>query len=378
MKKRNLALVFFLTLGALSHAQLRSDHYEIIADGKGANKNNVADTAYAREMERLFSLFNQTFCFDPKLLSSPLKVRVFTDRDEYNAYISARLGGEKRGAVYLQYRDSAKNELVIHQGSQEEPQLVPHQAFIQFIRAFIPSPPLWIQEGFASYFSAQYNGNEKIMDWLDIAKKANAKAETLLLDTGQLSKTESPYSKAALFWSVVSFFLEDKLSPRYRALTDSITVLSSAAGTEENSRAVVNRLTRFMPLDELNRNYTAYITEKKTFTDLVKEGQKAYDNRNLSAAEELFRQAIDVKPDHYAPYYYLGLIAYEERNYEKAEEFFRSAAVFGALIPQVQYARGVNAAAAGKKDDARGYLEEAAALDSNYKSRYENFIKHFK
>lgn len=378
MKKQNLFLVFFLGLGALSYAQLRSDHYEITADGNGTNKNNVADTAYAREMERLFSLFNQTFCFDPKLLSAPLKVRVFTDRDEYNAYISARLGKEKQGAVFLAYRNSAKNELVIHQGSQEEPLLVPHQAFIQFIRAFIPSPPLWIPEGFASYFTAQYNENEKTTDWLAIAKKANAKAETLLLDAGKESSVDSPYSKAVLFWSLVSFFMEDKLSPRYRALTDSITVLSADAGAEENARAMVNRLTRFMSLDELNRAYTAYITEKKTFIDLVEEGQKAYNSRDLSAASELFRQAVELKPDHYAPYYYLGLIAYEEKNYKEAEECFRSAAVFGALIPQVQYARGVNAAAAGKKDDAKSYLEEAAALDSKYKSRYENYSKFFK
>jgi tetratricopeptide (TPR) repeat protein len=374
MKKRSFLVIFFISLCVLSYAQVKSAHYEIIADGKGANKNNVADTAYARDMEQLFLLFNGTFCFDPKPFSAPLRVRVFTDREEYNAYITARLGGEKPGAVFLQYKNPAKNELVIHQESQEESRLVPHQAFIQFLRAYIPSPPLWLQEGFASWFAAQ---NEKNQDWLDIAKKASVKAETILLDTGNQPKAESPYPVEVLSWSMVSFIMEDKLSPLYRAFTDSITVLSSAASMEANSRAMAARLTRIMSIDELNRGFTDYVAGKKTFTDLVKEGQKAYDKRDLPAAAELFRQAIGIKPDHYAPYYYLGLIAYEEKNYEQAEGFFRDAAVFGALIAQVQYARGVNAAAAGKRDEAKGYLEEAAALDSTYKSRYENFIKHF-
>jgi tetratricopeptide (TPR) repeat protein len=377
MKKYHALIFLFLICTALSHAQLKTDHYEIIADGKGANKNNVADTAYARDMEQLFSLFNGVFCFDPKALTAPLRVRVFSDRDEYNAYITARLGGEKPGAVYLQYGNPAKNELVIHQESQEESQLVPHQAFIQFIRAYIPSPPLWLREGFAAYFTALSNENEKTMDWLVIAKKAAIKAENILTETGQKPVLDSPFSFSILSWSVVSFFMDDKLSPRYRALTDSFTVLDPPASVEDNTRAMLVRLTRFAAMEEINRGYTKYIADRKTFVDIVEEGQKAYNSRNLNAAAALFRQAKDIKPDHYAPYYYLGLIAYEEKNYTEAEESFRDAAVFGALIPQVQYARGVNAAAAGKKDDAKSYLEEAAALDSQYKSRYENFIKHF-
>jgi len=376
MKKHILILIIMLSLGALSHAQLLSEHYEVTAE-EGADS-----AAWSREMEQRFAEFNKVFCFDLKKLSAPLKVRVFADKIRYDAYIGAKLASSqpKPGAVYLHYRNPADCELVIQQGSAEAGRLVAHQAFVQFIHGFIPSPPRWIREGFAAYFTALvYNRETETLeyrddsDWLEEAKRAAANPDTTLRVNESLSNAQAQ----ALSWSVVSFFMADKVSPYYRALTDSFTVLDSRASAEENARAVYERLTRFTSLANLTRDYTAYLANKKSFTELMEAGQKAYTARDYTTAAGFFRQAAELKPGNYVPPYYLGLIAYEQKNYADAERFYQTAADTGATMAQVQYARGLNAAAAGKKDDAIRFLEEAAR-DQNYKARSEELISRLR
>jgi len=129
-------------------------------------------------------------------------------------------------------------------------------------------------------------------------------------------------------------------------------------------------------MDTLTRDYNAYFGSKKTFTDLVDEGQRAYGSKNFCGADVLFRLALELKPVHYAPYYYLGLLAYEEKKYPEAESFYKTALDYGAEKALVQYARGVNAAAAGNKTEAAAYLQEASAADpAKYKARSDDLIK---
>ncbi|MDR2663626.1 MAG: hypothetical protein LBC31_11580 [Treponema sp.] len=386
MKKLLLVLGFFVSFAGFLPAQVRSAHYEVIAPAAvpvgapvGGAAGSSPDAVYSAEMELRFEAFNKVFCFNPALLSSPLRVRVFADKQEYDRYVTSKLGSTRPGAVYLHYNNPVNRELVILQGSAEEKTVVPHQAFVQFLRAFIPGAPAWIREGFAVYFTTLAFNREKNaleyeenLSWLETVKKSALSPEAVLqADTGGI-----PANFQAYAWSLVSFFLAETGSPYYRSLTDAFTVLVPGAGPQDNSRAVYGRLTLFTPIAALTRDYNAYIAAKKTFTELIDEGQKAYGAKNYAAAAELFRKAGTLKPGHYAPPYYLGLLAYEDKKYAEAEGFYKTALDYGAEKALVQYARGVNAAASGKKSEAAAFLEEAAAADSaKYKARAEDLIK---
>ena len=368
MKKILIAFAIIVIPGMVLSAQLRSAHYEVIAPGGSAD-------LYSAEMEQRFAAYNRVFCFDPALLPSPLRVRVFAARGDYDNYVTSKLGETRPGAVYLHYRDPANRELVILQGSEEEGRLVPHQAFIQFLRAFIPDPPVWIREGFAVYFSTltfdrtrRTMSFEENLAWLETVKRLNVNPQTVLL-----AETALP-NMQALSWSFVSFYMADRNSAYYRALTDSFTALSSAAAASENTQAVHRRLVLFNSIADLTRDYTAYISGKRTFTELVEEGQRAYTARNFTAAGEFFRRAIEQRSSHYAPYYYLGLIAYEDKKYSEAEEFYQTALNHGAERALIQYSRGVNAAAAGNRAEAIGFLQEAAASE-RYRDRANDLIQ---
>jgi hypothetical protein len=124
-------------------------HYALSAEA-GAESSLPS---LAKELGLRFEVYNSLFRFNPATLSSPMKVRVFADKDAYTSYVNARLGTTRPGAVYLHYSNSERRELVIHWGSPEEAYMLAHQAFIQFFRAFVPNPPTWMREGFAIYFN---------------------------------------------------------------------------------------------------------------------------------------------------------------------------------------------------------------------------------
>ncbi|MDR1900460.1 MAG: hypothetical protein LBQ55_10660 [Treponema sp.] len=357
-------------------------HYEVTADmGDGET--------LSKELEGRFAVYHRLFRFDPARAALPLRVRSFRDREAYDRYISARLGGPRPGAVYLHYNQAERRELVINRGGADEWRTLPYQVFIQYLRAFIPNPPSWMREGFAIYFSTLAFSEageityEENLSWLETVKNAGAVSpEAIMLADkrvpggglgGSLGVGQGNFQ--SLSWSLVSFFLNSGMRDYFRAVTESFMVLSPAAAAEENSEAVMARISLFVGMEDLERDYRNYIASRKTFAELIGEGQRAYAGGDLPAAELAFLEALAQKPAHHAPYYYLGLLSYEEGNYDMAESYYLSAADYGADRALVFYALGVNAASAGRKKEAVDYLRQAAAASPDrYREKAESLI----
>jgi tetratricopeptide (TPR) repeat protein len=345
-------------------APVTTAHYEVIADpGDGE--------VLSRELENRFAVYDRLFRFDPSGAAFPLRVRSFRGREAYDGYVSARLGEGRPGAVYLHYNQGERRELVIHRGGADEWRTLPYQAFIQYLRAFVPNPPSWIREGFAVYFStltASETGElkyEENLGWLGTVREAVlGPGDRLAVSLEKImlaGRGPLPENFQSLAWSLVSFLLNSGTKDYFRAVTESFMVLSPAAGAEENSEAVLGRLSLFGGMEDLEKDYRNYIASRKTFAELVDGGQKAYAAGDLAAAELAFLQAMEQKPGHYAPCYYLGLLAYGEGDYGMAETWYLSAAENGADGALVAYALGVNAASAGRNQEAAGWLRQAAA-----------------
>ncbi|MDR3276563.1 MAG: hypothetical protein LBT11_05055 [Treponema sp.] len=244
MKKRLGTLILAGALAFSLYAQNQSEsaapvrRYELIA---GAAGDPGTDTeALRRELELRFDIFNRLFRFDPAGISLPLRVRLFRDQAAYDGYVSARLGGPREGAVYLHYNQSERRELVIHQGSPAAARMLPAQAFLQYLRAFIPSPPTWMKEGFTVYFTTlAVNAEtgelsyEENVAWLETVKSLG-KIElqrVLAADEG-----EPPQNLQPLSWSLVSFLLNSGSEGYFRSLTDSFMLLASGATAAETPR----------------------------------------------------------------------------------------------------------------------------------------------
>jgi tetratricopeptide (TPR) repeat protein len=314
-------------------------------------------------------------------------VRLFTDQVGYDDYVAARLGTAKTGAVYLHYANAGRRELVILRGREEDRVILAHQAFIQFLRAFVPNPPTWMREGFAIYFNTiKFNPDEETLSyeenlsWLESVKKAPEERPSLRAVIGADLADSPEIPRLQIFsWSVVSFLLNNGRDDYFRTLTECFMTLSPTATVRENALAVQRHIALWNDPDTMERDYHAYLEARKTFGELIEQGRSAYAAGDPMTAELAFMSALDQKPSHYAPWYYLGLILYDEKNHPMAEEYYRKSLEYGADEALVSYALGLNAMSAGRNADAAVWLEKASEADpARYKTRAADLMRRLR
>jgi len=402
MKKKLGFFLFVLVFPALINAEANREIPRVLSAVPNAEKieRNVyaisADpgtetlvTGLRNELELRFNVYNRLFRFDPSQLP-PLNVRIINSKEAYDRYVTSHLGAARAGAVYIHYSQAERRELVIFSGilrserSPEEASALAHQVFIQYFRGFVAHPPSWMTEGFGIFFSTLYMnpggtlGYEENLSWLESAKRMGNRmlsVETILQNDIQ----RTPYVNSEEFrvssWALVSFLLNGGRD-YFRSLTDSFMVLSSTADNAGNSRAVMDRISRWNDFSALNRDLKAYIDSRRTFKELMDDGRSAYSRGDMMSAEFYFLSAMDQHPQDSAPYYYLGLLSYEDKNYEEAERYYLSSLERGNEDAIIYYALGVNAAAAGRKTNAADYLHKAAAMDpARYRARVEELLR---
>ncbi|GHV65438.1 hypothetical protein AGMMS49587_19680 [Spirochaetia bacterium] len=377
---RMLIFLMLIGCGPGRPASAAAQHYKVIvADGAGNEGEQIT-----RDLEKRFAVYNRLFRFEGALPGPPLKVQVFLNTRLYDEYVSARLGETRPGAVYIHYNQREKRELVINRFSPEEAKALSYQAFIQYLRAFIPNPPAWMREGFAIYFNTlnfSPEGDliyEENLSWLGTVKSLGLGAPSLkailLADRHSI-----PENSQALSWAAVSFFLNSGNEDYFRSLVESFMLLSGTATAAENAETIANRIFLWSDAETMNRDYLSYLASRKTFPELMDEGQRAYAARDPVTAELAFYNALDQKPGHHAPYYYLGLLAYENNEFDLAEQYYLSSLECGADRALVSYALGINAAAAGRSKDAADFLRQAAeAAPERYRTKTEDLISRLK
>jgi tetratricopeptide (TPR) repeat protein len=370
--------VFLILISAAAYGQ----HYEVfVENGTGDGAEAAEMGLVLREMESRFADYTQLFRFNPAWLETPFRVRVIKDTAAYDSYVSSRLGGARPGAVYIHYQDAGRRELVINRGGAEESRGLPYQAFVQYLRGFIPNPPSWMREGFAIYFNTlgyaptgeiEYTEN---LSWLETVKTMGNNIpppeSILLADQGG-----EPENFRALSWALVSFFLNSGNEDYFRSLIESFMLLSPAADSVQNSRVVMTHIGQWGDFSRMRADFMSYLDSRKTFLEFMAEGEAAYAEKDALMAEHSFMSALNQKPDHYAPYYYLGLLAFENNRYDQAEQFYRQSIENGADRALVLYALGINAVAAGKNSDAAGFLRQASETDPvRYRQKSEALIR---
>jgi tetratricopeptide (TPR) repeat protein len=370
LKKVLFFSCFLASTLALVHAADLTAHYEIISDnGEGEQTG--------RRLEALFEVFNRVFMFDPAQGTLPLRVKIFSDTGDYANYIRSAPAEAATGALYLHYAQSGRRELVIDRSETGAANSLPWQAFIQYLRAFVEQPPLWIQKGFASFFCAlsfTEDGKpvyEENLGWLQTVK--NMKNRPPLQDIF-LAESVGP-EFTGLACSLVSFFMNGGNEEYIRSFTDSLMTLSNENNRAQNSSAMMRRLLLSHGMEKMTRDYEQYVYSRKSLAQLITEGQNAYSSGDITGAELLFRAAIETKSGNYIPYYYLGLLAYGAGKASLAREFYLESVIKGADTALAYYALGLNAAKAGKPIDAVEYLRRAARESPiRYKEKTEKLI----
>jgi tetratricopeptide (TPR) repeat protein len=348
-----------------------TEHYEVYGEDPAAGER------IARDLEGRFEIYSGLFRFNPWLLAAPLRVRLIADTAAYDEYLVAQLGQRSAGALYLHYRQADRRELVINYGGPDWERTLPYQSFIQYLRSFVSSPPSWIEEGFAIYFSTlSTEGKEPAyienLSWLERVKESVIPPveDILLLGTLDATVPLSREDYSSLSWALVSFFLNSGNEDYFRSLLECFLLLSPEAGLAENSQTLARRIDDWNGLENLDRDYRAYIDARKTIPELMEAGRLAYGEGDFEKAEPFFTTVLDLRPGYYAPYYYLGLIAYGRGDWDGARQYYLLSLERGADEALLYYALGLNAVAAKQDAQASEYLLRAAAADpARYRER---------
>ena len=342
-----------------------------------------------RRLEALLELYNHYFRFDLEDGAQPLSVRLFDSRDNYATYLEPLIGEPSDDFVYLHYADARQRELVGYTGDGTSQRALNHHSFVQYLRAFIPDPPLWLREGFAVYFAESgYEADreravyEENLAWLDTLKAMVAGTssrrwipweELLFLTPAEVQDAgESFYPQA---WGLVSF-LENHDRPEItRLLWDSISALQHDSSLEENSAAVYRHAFRWEDPRQLQEWFTEYVASSRTYSEWLATGVERYDQDDHAGAERAMVEALRLRRDDAMPFYYLGLIHYDRENYETAGEYYEQALERTNSPAPVLYALGVNALARDRREDAREYLESVPENSTDIRERAEELLR---
>lgn len=389
MKKLTVLVAILCVMASAAFAQVESftyesDHYVVVSEISAEHAELTA-----MKLEAYMDLYNSFFHYDPAELPSKLNVRIFESKDRFDTHLRRAIGETRDDFVYLHYNDLSRSELVgFNKETGFDVSLV-HQNFIQFFRAFIPNPPLWLREGFAVYFErAEYDPEfgyavlRENLAWLETLKSIMAgEADVAPLDLEEILTIDVETARAnidvfyPMSWGMVSFLINADDSQNNRILWDTLSALSPTASMEENVTRIQREVLRWVNIDNVREDFFSYVDSTRSFRGLITAGISEYNNENLEEAEENFVTALNLRTDNYIPYYYLGLINYDEGNYQLAEYYYNQAIERGADEALASYALGVNAFAATRYDEAASFLQRAVELNPDrYQERAQQLL----
>lgn len=360
-----------------------SNKYRVYTD----ISNEIAQYT-ATAMDEYFELYNRFFHFDEKKLESKLQIRIFQSKDDFDSYLASIISGTSKSYVFLQYKNSKRNELVTYKMDDidEMKRTFIHHGFVQFLKTFVPHAPLWIQKGFAIYFEKSiYNEQDNSvifqdnLDWAVTLKKyisadrknpLNQKLfsidNLLKLDTATANKNINVFY--AQSWGLVSFLINSKYQEYNRVLWDSISSLDQTFLKNENESAILKSSFAWIDKNTFLTDFYFYADSIKSFNELIQDGIKSYSEGSLGEAERIFIKGMIINETNYIPYYYMGLINYSRKDYAMAEYYYHSTAEKGGDPNLINYALGVNSYANNNSKDAIFYLSKVESGDYYEKS----------
>jgi hypothetical protein len=354
------------TAAPAKFGQVESDHYVVLSE---LGQDRAA--ALSRQLEALFGLYDGFFRYDASDLKAKLNVREFADKAGFDIYMTQIVGQSKDDFVYLHYASPERSELLLFPKAEPDYSAsLAHQGFVQFLKAFVANPPLWIREGVAvSFESAAWDDKAGKMSfpenlaWLETVK--SLKDRSLLMGLDKLLAIGQDEARADLdvfypqAWAFTSFLLNSQEKAYNRLLWDSVAALKKDASLEDNQAAVAKIVDTWYGSDAVDKAFASYLADRKTFPELVAQGVRKYADKAWDESSAAFVAAQSMNAASYVPDYYLGLIAYAQNQFDLADSHYKQALALGCDPAITNYALGVNAYAQNRLDDAKGFLQTA-------------------
>ena len=378
MKTRLFASILLLACTAMAFGQTGAFHeatgdfYRVYSEVSLTHAQETADT-----LDAFLDFYNEYLHFDLEQLAVKLRVRIFSNKTNFDNYLSSLIPQKRDSFVFLQYKDLAKSELLgFYMDDQSYERALAHNSIVQLMKAYISDPPLWMQKGLAVYFekSEYVAESQKVkfvenLAWVKTMKSLADSGTGAFIPLDQLltisveAANENIEAFYAESWALVSFLIDSNLKEYNRMMWDALSVLDADSTMSANSVLVQNQVFSWITTTQFYVDSQNFLASVKTFPELVRDGMASYAEKKYDQAESLFLRAIDRNEKHDIPYYYLGLINYARSEYTLAEYYYLTSQQMGGDLGLTYYALGVNSYADNRFDDAIAFLRKASEAD---------------
>ena len=236
------------------------------------------------KLETLFGIYNKVFRFDESRLPGKLLVREFSSKADFDSYLLKISGETRSDFVYVHYANPQKRELLLFDKSEPDYDTsLAHQAFVQFIKAYIDEPPLWMLDGFAILFEdlhfAEGTANpiaRENLAWLPTVKALLAKGALMPLDKFLVASPDDVKANLDVFypesWAFVSFLVNDREGDYTRLLWETVATLEPQASLDDNQSAFAKRLADWYGTSQTRTAFETYIQSRLTYPELLSSG----------------------------------------------------------------------------------------------------------
>lgn len=350
--------------------------------------------AAANRFNACWNAFNDVFRFDPSAREPANRVVILADKAAFDAYIQDLLGETRNDCLFLKYPRREQSCLVVYVGENGSiagtgPALN-RQLFLQYLYSFVAEPPLWIRDGFQARFEQlvydESTGKASLAGtpaWLEAAKNLHADTSKKLDVSAILSGVTGSIDSARLYpqaWAFSSWLLESGNPDAARFFHEACVLLEGAtpynlATQQQNTDGVRSRFLRSIRAEDADKDFSAWLAARKSFSDLLQEGVTLYNGGKYGEARPALLAANDARPSDPLPSYYLGLISWAEKDYQAADSWYLKALGAGGESATIHWALGLSALADKRYADARSRLEAArAANPGRYGARADRLL----
>ncbi len=369
-----------------AYPEYNSTHYSIRTQGTAQNARTIAI-----QLEAMYRFFNNYFHFPTNQENPPLRVLIFSSRQLFDEHIQSLVNVSYDGFIYLHYGRPQRNELIgfVSDDAEVASSFV-RQAFLQFLRAHITNPPLWLSEGFSTYVrNATYNPqtqsimfNESISRAKSlqiIIERSNGKL-TLPIESVLTSTRETLQQNSADFyhsaWGLIAYLLNTDEADHARILWGSIARLMPSASFANNQETLQTYEYDWINYPELENAIVSYIKDYETPYILLGRGQKLMQEEKYAEAEKTFARVIELDSEESSGYYYRGLANYHQKNYVLAIAFYEEAIHYGLDENFGLFAIALSRYALNERDTAIELLGQIPAT-SQYYNRAQDLLSQW-
>lgn len=325
------------------------------------------------------------------------KIVICSNKQSFNEYLLLKLGQTRNTYTFLKYSNPEQSELVLFLENDKtgyaafNPSSLNKQIFLQYIYNYVSEPPIWIKDGFQAWFETYISDTKTglaqqalYLPWLDSAKKILKNSEQRIPISDLISTRIDTFENNLYYpqvWAFVYFLIQSPNNEYQRFLHDSFLLLQykdkyNNETRQENSDFIRNRLSRYKDFEEADNDFNYWISEQKTFNELVQEGVSLYNTGFYGKSIKILEQALQQKKDNPLVLYYVGLSEFAEKNYTKAKEFYQRSIDSGGEEAPALWALGLTYYAEKNFIQARIALEKAVLLSpEKYKEKAEPLFK---